>query len=190
MRLNFFIGIRSTHHMMRKVLTGDSRISTPVLSLHKIGKGLFGNAILRVGFDDCVNSLLFDNPQAQECNIGIQHFNENNKNNVILKYFKPHSPVGTRFWFFKHKDINVTINEHYEFLKPYVRDKYLMKTYNFNKRSLNLAELPNLFDEEYANLDNMADILGADEWRDFDLSEYFGDGVSIPTPMQVRLYTL
>lgn len=176
--------------MMRKVLSNDPRISTPALSLHKIGKGLFNTAITRVGFDDVILSLLYDDPTTQEGNIGLQHFAEDSKNNLIKRYFVPYSPKGTRFWFFKPKDMEQTIKDHYEFLEPYKRDRHIMKTYNFNKPKLIANDLPRLFDEEYQTLDNMADQIGADDWRDFDLKDYFEDGVSIETPMRVRLWTL
>jgi len=190
MRINFFVGLWPTLHFVRKILTGDPRISTPVMPLTKIGKGLYGNAIQRVGFDDVVKSIMWNDTTAQECNIGVQNFAEDAKQNVIMKWYKPYAPRGSRFYFFKHKDIDYVINDHYTFLEPYSRDRYLIKHYNFGKYPLDKDHLYEIFIHSYKELDKMADIVGAGEWHDFDLKDYFEDGVSKPTDMQVRLYTL
>jgi hypothetical protein len=133
---------------------------------------------------------MWDDVNAQECNIGVQNFAEDAKQNVIMKWYKPNAPRGSRFYFFKHKDFDYVVDDHYNFLEPYSRDKYLIRHYNFGKYPLDRDQLTGIFENANRELDKMADTVGAGEWHEFNLKDYFEDEIDKPTDLLVRLYTL
>jgi hypothetical protein len=117
-----------------------------------------------------------------EWNAGVTRLDERSD---IFNSFIPWAPAGTRFWFFKHLNLELAKEEHLFYIS---NTNWVSKRYNdsseaaFNKSMLD-------FENSNNRVNEMADRCAAGPWKDFDLQEYYGDNKIYPNPdVRVRLF--
>ena len=182
LRQNAFVGINKSHHYPRYILEGDDRVSTPIL-FHLRPARTPVQPFSRVGMgDELLMKLLFDNVDTQEGTYYIAA-NDDEMQYLVL----PNLPVGARIWFYKHSNVDKFAQEHYDYLEPIKRSKYLLSTLNFKNAGLNLDVIKKAIIRNHTKLDQIADRLNAGPWKVFNLGEFFGDGTDVPTELLVRL---
>jgi hypothetical protein len=183
MRLNFFVGFRGTHSMVRSLFEDDSRVANPAIS-HYRGRQRerFNKMISFHSSIDPVMEFLFENHVSKECNFGLSGFGGN------LEFLLSYAPPGSRVWFFTHNDEEVCKALHLEYINTKARDNWTMKKLNLTVDEIKNLDQDELIDEIYPRLDATAEKIGAGPWKPFNLSEYFEDGVDVPTDVLIRLY--
>lgn len=170
---------------MRELLASDYRNATPTMSMHKLGKGNFEKALLRVGIDNLLQELLFDDTTKQEAAMGIAMLK---LPNVTIEMFKNAAPVGSRFWFFKHIDINESIKNHLDFVSEFSDCEWTTKTHNWNQWPLVPDNTEQNIIKQCTHLDTVADHYGAANWSPFNLRDYFEDEIEQSTNFTSRLW--
>jgi hypothetical protein len=135
--------------------------------------------------NELLMKLLFDNIDAQE---GTYYISSTDDEIQHLVY--PNLPTGARIWFYKHSNVEKFAQEHYDYIEPIKRSKYLLSTLNFKNTELNLDSIKNSIIRNHTKLDQIADRLNAGPWKVFNLGEFFGDGTDVPTELLVRLATV
>ena len=188
MRLNFFLGVQHSHHLIRGVLKDDERVTSPVLPIYRLDayndRSLY-DAIKRIGFSKPLLELMFNDLTKEEGNIGWMQWERNIFDDLLNA-----SPTGTRFWFFKPKKIQELTSSHYEFASKYKDDVSIIRSLNFRKVPLTRDTLHDLFNERIKYFSLLANGVGASKWVDFNLKDYFEDGVDNPVSnVEVALYT-
>jgi hypothetical protein len=143
------------------------------------------DAIKRIGFSKPLLELMFNDLTKEEGNIGWLQWER-----TIFDDLLNVSPTGTRFWFFKPKKIQELTSSHYEFASKYKDDVSIIRKLNFRKFPLTRDTLHDLFNERIAYFSLLANGVGASKWVDFNLKDYFEDGVDNPVSnVEVALYT-
>lgn len=183
MRLNFFVGLRGTHSMIRSLFDEDPRVAVPSIS-HYRGRQRerLNKMISAYNSIDPIIPFLFEDHENKECNFGISGFGENSK--FILSY----APPGSRIWVFTHNDENVCKALHLEYINTKARDNWTMRKLNLTVEEIKDVDQDELVDDVYLNLNIIADKFGASPWQQFNLSHYYNDGVDVLTDVLVRLY--
>jgi hypothetical protein len=131
---------------------------------------------------------IWDTNDKKEFNIGSSEL-DNNQNNILFTEFIEKFPPGSRFWFFRFKDIE-DYEEAYnnDQTDPLIKDWVVETKKNIpGWRDLSSREI---FIKLYVRLDKIASMVGAEPgWKDFNLSVYSDNAVDLKTNLEYRLYS-
>jgi hypothetical protein len=184
LRLNFFVGFKGTHHLIRDVLGDDQRVAKPTVSQY-FGKQIraFNKPIIATKTINSVLPFMFESTEGKECNVGVMGFTEE-----IVDFLLSYSPDGSRVWFFKHIDDDTTKSLFIDYINNKARNQWAEKYLKMNLEEFKNGNQREIIDKIFPTLDDAAIRLGAQPWKQFNLSEYFEDGVDKPTNISVRVY--
>jgi hypothetical protein len=189
MRINYWTGVGYTMHFPREILEKNNKtINTPILPI--LGEVKLEWIYKRIEEEKSmvpVLPLIFYNTDKEEFNVGTYNL-KLDETDFFFRYCVPHTPAGSRFWFFKLKTIDLYLEEYVESLKNISTNDWMSVRKKENPLLANLSR-EKISELALERLDQMADRYGADEWKPFTPNDYFNNGDLSETPLLFRLYT-
>lgn len=187
MRINYWVGLPHSIHIVRDLLKKCPDVNTPILPVYKPIYWVHHFILDDVSIVPYVN-VIWDTTDKKEFNFGSSELDDN-QNNMLFTPFIEKFPSGSRFWFFRFKSI-----EDYEQAYDEDQNDPLLKDWvDETKKKIpgwkNLTRRE-IFNKLYARVDKIASMVGADsEWRAFDLSVYTDGSTLLETNLEYRLYS-
>jgi len=190
MRMNYWLGGGYTAHVPREILEkNDNTINTPILptlSNYDKFKWLYKYIDEKQSVIPALK-LIFYSTDKEEFNIGTHNLRLDD-GDFFFKYCLPHTPSGSRFWFFKLKTVELYLEEYEDSLKNVTMTDW-MEVKRLENPKLATASRERMAELMLERLDKVADRYGAGEWKPFTPNDYFDNGDLSETPLLYRLYT-
>jgi hypothetical protein len=187
MRINYWVGLPHSIHIVRDILKQCPSVNTPILPIYKTIYWVHHHILDDTSIVPYINDI-WDTNDKKEFNIGSSELDDN-RNNLLLSPFMERFPLGSRFWFFRFKDI-----ADYEDAYDDDTNDPLIRGWvgEIKKKIPGWRDLPRreIFNKLYTRIDKIAGMVGAEsEWRDFNLSVYSDGAVDLKTNLEYRLYS-
>jgi len=187
MRINYWVGLPHSLYVARDILKQCPDVNIPVLPVYKPLYWVHHFILDDTSIVPYVNDI-WETNDKKEFNFGSDNL-EDNQSNPLFTPFMEKFPPGSRFWFFRFKNV-----EDYEQAydddqtDPLIRDWVVeMKKKIPGWKNLNRQEI---FYKLYTRLDKVASMVGADtKWQEFDLSVYTDNKMQLETNLEYRLYS-
>lgn len=180
MRINFFVGIEGTHSLLRRSLNTVSRDDSFLTFYGPIARSRLSEA-------DLLTNLVNPYTGTDEVSIGIT---KTGANGPLLDVLWAQAPIGSRVWFFKSTDNNITNNLYMSFMEAAEMKSRIERISGMPESKVIEKIMDNSFSEltnlALDNLDTCATRWQADTWQDFNL-ETFCNSQIVDQSIKVRL---
>jgi len=183
MRLNIFVGLDGTNALLKDTLDDDLSINRFI--------GSFARTLIYRSFDEIFN-LMFDKTYTEsESGEYVLTVSRTGAAGHLLSTLLEKSPIGTRVWFFKSINDEISI----DLYKKFVRSGEEMLT-NRGTRVTGLTDEQlgddTLVTQSAVNglqvLDSVATGMTASNWSNFDMSVFYGGPLPETSPILTRLF--
>lgn len=180
MRINFFVGLEGTHSLLRRALNTVSRDDSFLTFYGPIARSRLAEANL-------LTNLVNPYTGADEVSIAIT---KTGANGPLLDVLWTQAPIGSRVWFFKSSDNNITNNLYKSFIEAAETKSRIERVSGITESQV-LEKIANNSFSELTNLalddlDTCAARWQADAWQDFNL-ETFCNSQIVDQTIKVRL---
>lgn len=187
MRINFWMGVRTTLPTLKKFLEDETRICEPFLpSFHSARSERLVDTIKQYQKFSPINQFIWYNVDRQEANLAVHKLSlERNPIRLFYKF----SPPGSRFYFYKIEK-EEELRKFKYFVKNLADDRWLLKIFEIRKdqvHQLSEQDIEEKYQLHSERVNIFADEFEATPWEDFNLKDYFNDGVDNPTEIKVRV---
>lgn len=180
MRTNLFIGVEGTHSLLSDVFDGDN-FALPTCPMFK---GPDARLSWAHGLDHIISTLFTTTAGKTECNIGITR---TGAIGPLLGNLLSVCPAGTRVWFFKPTDIELTKSLFTTEIQNSTSGAVERMTGQL-KADLDAAALSTLATTALSNIDTVSVNFSAEDWTYFNLSYYNGGAAPTTGSVMSRLF--
>jgi len=183
MRLNIFVGLDGTNALLKDTLDNNLNINRFIGSLAR--------TLVSRSFDEIFNLMFNKTYTESESGEYVLTISRTGAANTLLSTLLEKCPVGTRVWFFKSINDEISI----ELYKKFVRSGENLST-NRGTRVTGLTD-EQLNDDTLVSqsainglqiLDSKATDLSASNWSNFDMSVFYGGPLPETSPILTRLF--
>ena len=182
MRTNLFVGVEGTHSLLSDIFDGD-QFALPTCPMFKGPEARQG---WEAGLDNVISTLFSTTVGKTECNIGITRFGAKA---LLLGNLLTVCPAGTRVWFFKSVDNELTKTLFETDIQNSTAGSVERITGKL-KKNLDSATYASLSMEALDDVDTSATNFSAGDWTYFNLDYYNGGPVPTTGVIMSRLMIL
>ena len=178
MRVNIFVGIEGTHHLVGDLFNDNTAVASPKMAM-------FIGPEARAHRDDSLETLLtflFGSEATDECNIGVSRVGADGP---LLQALLTSCPAGTRVFFFKLTDTEMSKDYQLRFLMG-SSNSVAQRMTGVDKPQM-AGEMDTISDTSFAMLDAAATKFEASaEWTNFGAATYFDGEAPADSMIQIR----